>query len=926
MAIHTEETKEITSGFAKGIEASAVGLIMQNLQKSQYQYPVKSTIREIVCNGIDSIVDRNAALDILNGAPVSKYFAEDKADAVFQDSRFNPEYYDPKWLSNDEFVYITYKEGENQEKDCIVIHDNGTGLGGKRLEGYFQLGYSTKRLSKLSLGKFGIGAKSALSVGVQFYNVVSRYNGMKFSFNIYSADVNSIVPKFNLDTGIENPFVWFGTDVFDSGGAQTQSKFKVYYEPTEEMNGLTITIEAKKHHKAQYVDAVKSQLLYFPNIQFNIQNSFGLTPISYKAGIIYEDEFIVLSDNNMWSKPHLLLNNVNYGYINFEELEMEDKSGNIGIKVRPEDIEVNPSRESVIWSEETKAMVLTRFKNVVGIATEFIQRELEETDFVKWFRVCYQISARSWDKSSTNIVNRLASIIDISQIEPSFPPDSKIKFSASNLFNGFLVRQYYMQSRVKVGRAVNKVEREVLSSGLSSYNHLPMVIIDGTTSVRKDKWLLQRVYTSGFVGIKAPDWIGEDFSAAVILTEQLLVEMGLATETSMATMSYSTLNKLRASVRTAPVIWDWLQKSKEVIWYSAVIVPEDFVASEVDEEEEEVTEEDKEVVAKAKQTDVERRKIEGKTVLSSPAYYYSDTDIDSYSPKIYSYTAIETKIADIGEWDNEEVYYATGTLTEVPDQDKPKALELEMMEFAAFITRNNKLPINSNYGSHHWHNDQLRLIKVAQANVRLYRDFKPIQQFFMDVKNGRITMSNSLIRWNTARLIANNLKKAAFLWNFETFNKEKSDQYKALVAFVDANWNEVGKYCNSSHSITRDAYNSLIAHLDKVHQFQNFVATKPSADEISAVATELFGTNILVDGQAVDPAMWNIYTELMEYAEPIAGMLNELPILTGINSELIESDKEIGEVYNTSQHRVPLTPCEQVEQEIRGYLQYKGVS
>jgi hypothetical protein len=196
----------------------------------------------------------------------------------------------------------------------------------------------------------------------------------------------------------------------------------------------------------------------------------------------------------------------------------------------------------------------------------------------------------------------------------------------------------------------------------------------------------------------------------------------------------------------------------------------------------------------------------------------------------------------------------------------------------------------------------------------------------MDVKNGRITMSNSLIRWNTARLIANNLKKAAFLWNFETFNKEKSDQYKALVAFVDANWNEVGKYCNSSHSITRDAYNSLIAHLDKVHQFQNFVATKPSADEISAVATELFGTNILVDGQAVDPAMWNIYTELMEYAEPIAGMLNELPILTGINSELIESDKEIGEVYNTSQHRVPLTPCEQVEQEIRGYLQYKGVS
>ena len=82
------------------------------------------------------------------------------------------------------------------------------------------------------------------------------------------------------------------------------------------MNGVTIIIEAKKHHKQQYIDAVKSQMLYFNDILFNIQHEDGaIENVDYKAKILYEDDMIVLSDNNYYSKPHLLLNKVNYGYI-----------------------------------------------------------------------------------------------------------------------------------------------------------------------------------------------------------------------------------------------------------------------------------------------------------------------------------------------------------------------------------------------------------------------------------------------------------------------------------------------------------------------------------------------------------------------------------------------------------------------------------
>lgn len=905
MALHTEEVQEMSSGFTKTIEASAMGLIMQNLQRDQYQFPIKSTVREIVCNGIDSIADRNAAMDILKGAPISKYFQEDKAGALFQDSSFNADYYDPAWLSGDNQAYIKYTEGAQLGKDYITFSDNGTGLGGKRLEGYFSLGFSSKRLSKITLGKFGIGAKAALSVGVQYFTMESRYNGCLYRFNVYSSKVDSIIPAFNMETGEPNGHTMFGT-------------YKVYFEATTLKNGVSVTVETKKHHKAQYIDAVKSQLLYFPDIDFRVENSHGLVEhIAYRAGILYEDEYIVLSDNNQWSRPHLLLNKVNYGFINWEELELEPKFGNVGIKVQPEEVDVNPSRESIIWSDSTKMKVQARFKDVVGIATDFVQKQLQEDDFVKWLRTCYQISSASMGGNSS-IVSRLAGIIDISQVEPYFPPDKDIRFHPSRMWEGYNVRAYSMSRRTKANATLNKVERLQVYT-LTQYSALPIFLMDESTSVRRDKYMLQKLYPGGFITIKAPEWIDTEFGDDLVIDNALVTQLELTDTTKVLTEKEK--KSWAQVISSVPTIWKYLNKSTETKLYSSVIVPEGFTATE-DDEDEEIAQEDAVKVAAAKVDADARRKLEGKTVLHTPEYLCRQNSGGAEKP--YTYYKIEVPIAEISDWDQEEIFYCNDA-------------EAEMMQLAAFITRppNRDLTVprsawfkSSTYSetnplTHYTDNDRLRLVKVSQPNTKLYSSFKPITKFFIDVKQGTLTMSNALLRWNTARLMQQKLGQAAFLWNFSTFDAVRSAQYQQLVEYVKTSYNEVGNHAGFKYGVTDESYKQLIAHLDNVLEFQHLVAGGASDEEIAERAKAMYNNTQVTDAMAVEPEIWALFIEVLEYAVPIQTMLNTMPLLTGVvEGDLMEPSTK----WDQFEDRVNPLICAEVEQAIFAYLQFKGVS
>lgn len=141
MAIQTEVPTELSGGMVKEIESTAVGLILDTLQKYQYQYPVRSTIRELVSNALDSIREKKIALSILRGEKkVEDYYVTNVNDPTCRDSKFNADYYEQDRLSTDDTVQIIYKEGGDVRKDCIIIQDHGVGLGDARLEGSFRLG------------------------------------------------------------------------------------------------------------------------------------------------------------------------------------------------------------------------------------------------------------------------------------------------------------------------------------------------------------------------------------------------------------------------------------------------------------------------------------------------------------------------------------------------------------------------------------------------------------------------------------------------------------------------------------------------------------------------------------------------------------------------------------------------------------------
>lgn len=938
MAIHIQEEQQLQQGHNKSVDEAGLTMIFDVLQKYQYAFPIKSTVRELLSNGVDSVAEKRVAREILTGkAQVSDYFVEIEG-ALYKDSRFDPSYYNLDWLSNDDTVLMSYQVGGALEKDKVIFKDYGVGLFGKRLEGYFKLAYSTKRLSKLPLGKFGLGAKSPLSVGVDFYTVESRYNGKLLRFNIYSSKVDSIIPKFDLVTGREN-----GHILFNEG---TEHEYPVYWIPTEEKNGLTVIVEAKKHHRGQYLDAVKSQMLYFDNIRMTEDVGGVITNHDYKAKIMYEDDLIVLSDNNYYSKPHLLLNKVNYGYIAWDELELEDKTGNIGIKVAPEDVEVNPSRESVLWTEKTKNKVLARFNQVVDIAAGMIQKELQSTDLLQWLKTCYSVYSRYSERGG--IVGRLAKIVDLSRAKFKFQPDERIIFDAGNPLPGIFMRHIEVveeKDATKVRK--KKVFRKEFESLHGRFN-LPVYLMHAgeRASNRRDKWLY-RQHPNGFITIMEPYYTLEQAEKAGATQEEL---------------------KRMQTGKTADrrIYWEALVQSTEVTWYDKVEVPESFTGT--DQDVEETTAEEIATVEEIKQAEVaritaeERRRQQGKTLVNvlravngsrsqyrklpdgSQALDRSNKPIIEY--RAYDFDKLEIPIADINNWDAKEIYYGyegdselmnfVALLTRDPDPANVPGRSIRRHAHDTNIWmkmkwwRLNKERITDKlkvdpyyaYNMQHFFDTPVMIVKVSQNNSKYYRDFARIQEFFVQIENRTITMSNQLIKWNTARLIREGLGPCAFLYNFP-FNPEFAELYRELCMYVNANYREVEHYANSDkhYAVSRNTYNDMLRHLDKVQQFQQFVANAPNDHEgIGAMAGQLFGNKDLRDGMAVEPEMMRKLREVTEYVNACGTLFNFMPILTGYSVAQASHYYTPGE----SRSSAAVIPQE-LEHEIRVLLEQRGV-
>lgn len=883
MAILQQSQTEIEGGFKKQIDEGAMSLMMEILQRYQYQFPIRSSIREITSNGIDSIKEREVAREILTGkAKVEDYFVDLEGD-MYKDSKFDPSYYDLKWFSTDPNVYITYHSNSDLEKDFVTIKDNGVGLGQYRLEKYFNLGYSTKRLSKLPLGKFGLGNKAPLSIN-SHYTVESRYNGFLFRFMVYNGKVESIIPKMNLTTGTENT-------EFKMGG------ISLYAETTTEFNGVTIIIDAKKHHRSEYEDAVKSQLTYFDNIVFTVVSPSSSTQIPVKSNILFEDDFILLSDNRYYDKPHILINRVNYGFINFSELELENKNGNIGIKVQPEDVEVTPSRESLVWSEKTKTMILNRFRDTQASATVLVQKELSsETDIVNWIRKCASLNS-SLDRNS--VLGRLSQIIDISQVSPLFR-ETEIRLTPY-LLDFLRVRKVHFEITRQRNKVKTKISR-VEAKSMWDFSQTTIVLKSSSTSNRKDKYLLS-IYDKLLV-IDRPFWFGLENGIKDTSKNDFEFLVG----TKIHQLDNDVFN---SRVHVTELIWAELLKSSIPLIYEDIEVPENFKGTDTDDEEEQETESlsDEELKA-ANLSKEERRKLEGKLIVNTPrskvtvgginSSYYSNSVNDNnnaYDARLYEWQKLEVPIAEINNWDVGEIYYGNDA-------------DIKTLEFTALLTRDtrqesvvfpranaetynsgfmyNDSDLLRSYGlncseafrcAHYFKNDDIRIIKVSQSSSKYFKDFKHINKFFAQINNGTITMSNILIQWNTARQLATKINQVAFLYNFSLV-PEKQEEYRKIVEYTNKHFTDL-KNLGKISDENSQAYETMINHLDKVQQFQTFVKSSNNPEDIATLAVEMWRSDTVTDGYAVDLTLLESLDNLIEWSASIKNMFNFIPVLTG---------------------------------------------
>ncbi len=865
-----------SEGLAKKINKGAEKMVFDILQSTQYSTPIPSTVRELATNGADAQREKEMAIEILTGkANVEDYYIERHGEQ-YSDSNFDISYYNLDHLdaeNND--VLITYKENEGTGYcDVVSITDHGIGIGERRLEGVLELGYSTKRNTAENFGAFGLGAKVALSTGVDFYTIETVHNGKRFKMNCYNYKTDFIIPAFNPAAGQANPHV-----VLSDGT-------KVHYVPTDAMNGTTVSFGVKKHHRRDYREAVEEQLMYMPNIRFiRIAEDDYKREESIHPNVMHNSDNLIISDTYLFSKPHIVLTKdvgaptgVNYGFVDFRELEMQQMWGPIAFKcparqvindpetgeeiVLQEGVDVTPSREKVIWNENTKAYIKSVIIAAADEATDIVQDELKQTDFVAWLLACKQVLTKA---DSGSVLGRLSNIIDQEALKPKFGPDPRLKNeSVKNLFAGMKVEVITKVRDYKNGEDI--IDRSAIENYSQLRDNNIFIMGEENHSKYKDMYLIHEC-NGPIICIKSAE-----FSSGLTLD--------------------SAENKKRHAKRIAKRarVLELITESTHSRNYDDIEVAEDWL------------EEYKDEIAKAKEiaqfeniTPAERRKIEERMVAYTFRYNEKHWH-SSGSDNRYIRDKIEPKVKDLMQTqrttyygtaaDDEKLMVACGMIhpfaprirqvykdmpgwrTQGEDDrlfffDTP-AVRLGNGEFTKPTTTTNdkgEVYHNTNFD---W--DTPQIIRVSQSNVKhisMNSNVKHIDEFFLQLTpNGGYTMDEHAIKWYTADKMKSITGKT-YLYCLKDINLDLFKKYEAVynAADVDVRTSQWMKDTD------------IFPMVEKIVEMHNFCKDNDDAAAIQQKSRELFVIDV-PEAVGQDQELMDKFDELQEWSEGVHTLLD----------------------------------------------------
>jgi hypothetical protein len=226
----------------------------------------------------------------------------------------------------------------------IEFTDVGVGLSPERIEHVFcKFFTSTKRESNTYIGAYGIGAKSALGY-TDMFTIVTRYDSIEY---VYAVHLGETSPEMDLLNSY----------------------------PTKESNGTTVKIDIKSGDEHKFKTAIKEQLKYFDNIEYEgidienyslirgknfILNDKYTTELEICYGKIrYPINMGLLNINNTFSQMYqtddrfhrnLYVTSTNFPFaLHFD----------IG------DIEVVWNREAINYTSKTIDTIIEKFKNAL---------------------------------------------------------------------------------------------------------------------------------------------------------------------------------------------------------------------------------------------------------------------------------------------------------------------------------------------------------------------------------------------------------------------------------------------------------------------------------------------------------------------------------------------------------------------------------
>jgi hypothetical protein len=652
--------------------------------------------------------------------------------------------------------------------------------------------------------------------------------------------------------------------------ANVKGEEVIYGEPYEGTNFTEFEVPVLKTTRQQYIEACKKQLLYMKDIELYIDHTDdSKQKIDFLAPAFYNSANIILSDNNYYSKPHVVVvkgdmesdTGMCYGFLDFDEMESTPITGNIGIKcpirqvTRDEDgeeveinpgVDVTPSREAIRYTPATIAFINSQFAKAKDEATVIVEESLKSTDLIEWISACRSVTSMS---DSNKVLARLKKICDLDEVNPTFKGDSlhPIKFSsvASIFFAGFKII-HHSNKKVDGKRQVNRVP-------ITSWSDVEFDKIfnkDDDTDRVKELYLL--------------DTIG-DFITISFADEIKAEDLGLKAEKSYV----KTREMIDKAYLQRDAIWELLDKKS----YKDVVVPEDW-SEEVEEEKVEYVRE---------LSPEEKRKRDGQTVFRCLKAHH-----DPYrEKKSFAYDKSEPYVSDLADYKG-KLYYCT---------EQEEALLHYVGHFVDRKCNGTKTVYSCN-------NDRTILALVAKNNLKHFKHGIPIQDFLtkktlLTNTEGKLTGGYKLepdmnvVQWNTARQLKPVLDTIPFMRNFSIFNEDMFKIYTELTSYVSIHFSDINAY--NTRLGVKEYHEGFVALLDKAQIVQDMVREGATIEEINERVSP-GEPNGLVDAFVVEQPMLDKLETLMSYANNYKDMLNHHYILCdakySISNEVERSVKE----------------------------------